>query len=258
MNVSIHIASHLKDLAYLQWCLRSIYEFAEGFSEVVIVVPEQERAKFKQNDLMGKPRLLQYHRIPDQTRWQLQAQLQKTFADQHCPKTDFILHMDSDCIFTGPVTPEHYFEDGKPIMLMEDYKYIPPTTPWKSITENVLKMPCQFETMRRHPQVNPIGIYKDLRDHVAKVQGKPYEAFILQQNGNWPPGFSEHNAIGSFALSQDKWKEAYRWYDVKKETPPPSHVQQFWSHSPIDQKQGTPCEHTEVVPLEMCKQLMEA
>lgn len=258
MNVSIHIASHAKDRDYLFWCLRSIIKFARGFYRVVVTVPAQEIKQFPRNELPGQPLVTTYTRTPDTSRWQLQAQIQKCRADIHCPRADFILHMDSDCIFTDHVRPEDYFIDDKPYMLIESYEHLPADTPWKAVTEKVLGQPCAWETMRRHPQVNPVAVYSELRQHVESVHHLPFEVWVLTQRGGWPPGFSEHNAIGSFALAHPQLKNEYHWIDVKKDPVPPDRIKQFWSLSPVDQPQGTPHDHDQVVPLKICQDIIGA
>lgn len=256
MKVSIHIASHAKDRAYLLWCLRSIVRFASGFYRVVVTVPAQEIEQFIRNDLPGQPLITMYERTQDTSRWQLQAQIQKCRADLHCPRADYILHMDSDCIFTDTVNPDDYFIDGKPYMLIEEYAHLPPGLPWKSITEKVLGHSCEWETMRRHPQVNPAGIYKVLRDHVEALRSEAFDAWILKQNGGWPPGFSEHNAIGALAHDHPEWKDKYHWIDARNGSIPPDKVKQFWSLSPPDKPQESPHDHDQIVPEEVCRQIV--
>lgn len=250
MNTTILIASYSKDKEYLLWCLKSIRKFATGFDGVTVVVPWQERQQFA--DITDQAIIQFYVRIEDQSRWQLHAQVAKCFADRYCPLSNFILHMDSDCIFTEPVTPQDYFVDGKPVMLIEEFSRMP-DSPWKAVTERALGMPVQFETMRRHPQLHPLGLYAAMRKRIEEVHKKPFQDYVLGCAGGFPFGFSEHCALGAFALSRPEWADKYHWIDLAKEQAPKEKVKQFWSIGPIDQPQGTPHDKDRLVPLDFCK-----
>lgn len=251
MNLTeIFIASYAKDIPYLEWCLKSIEKFATGFSGTTIIVPHDEIAMFKR--FTDKSTVVTYHRVTERNKWQLQAQAQKCLADVYCKGADFVLHTDSDCIFTEPVTPQDYFVNGKPVMLIEAHNRLP-GNPWKQVTEEVLKLPVQYETMRRHPQVNPIGIYSDLRKHIETVHQKDFQNFVLSRRCEFPWGFSEHCAIGAFALSQPQWRDQYHWIDLEKEPAPKEKLRQFWSLSPVDKPQNSPHDHDNIVPLEICR-----
>lgn len=242
MKVEILIVSWLKDLVWLEYNLKSIHKFATGFSGVTLLVPDVEAYGFGRaalHDLVKDLKVAFYMRTPDPAKWHLDHQVAKCFADIYCPDADFILHTDSDCVFTEPVTPEDYFVDGKPVMLIEEFARLP-GNPWQKPTEKALGMPVPFETMRRHPQVNPRGIYADLRERIETVHGVPFRDYVLAQKADFPWGFSEHCTIGAFAL-RTRWKDAYLWIDVGAGWQrPPDKLAQFWSHSPPHLPQDLP------------------
>lgn len=240
MKVEILIVSYANDIPYLRHCLRSIRKFATGFSGVRVVVPRIEAKQFSHVKTFDVDYTF-YERDPEKSKWHLHAQVQKCFADVHCPKADFILHTDSDCIFTEPVTPDDYFVDGKPVLLIEPYANLK-DCPWQEVTQRVIGERIDWETMRRHPQVNPRGLYSDFRRHVARTHQVPFEQWVLSQKATFPWGFSEHNALGAFAWNDPVWHNAYHWIDVSKEGHPPSSkkLTQFWSLSPPDKPQSTP------------------
>jgi hypothetical protein len=250
----ILIASYSKDIPYLEWCLKSIDKFATGFSGTTLIVAHDEIGLFKK--FQNKATVVTYHRVADQNKWQIQAQAQKCMADVYCAGADFVLHTDSDCIFTEPVTPDDYIIEGKPVMLIENYDRLN-GNPWKKVTEDVLRFPVKYETMRRHPQVNPIGIYRDLRRHIETVHKQEFQPFVLSRKHDFPWGFSEHCAIGAFALSRPEWREKYCWIDLEKEPSPTSSKKliQFWSHRNMDQDQETPT-GLKLTPLEVCQRII--
>lgn len=254
MNVHILIVSYSGDLPYLELNLRTIRKFCSGFSGVTVVVPDSEMPLFFDLCHDHKAILKIYRRPRDRSAWQIAAQCQKCWADAHCPGSDFVLHTDSDCIFTDPVVPEDYFVGGKPVMLYESYSRLPSDMPWKTVTENILKRPVEYEFMRRHPQVNPTGIYSDFRLYIESLHKQPFTRFIESRNPNYPWGFSEHNAIGAFAFNHPEWSKSYHWHLVEKDGVPKEKLMQFWSHSGIDKPQEishggrfTPRQYTEQI-----------
>lgn len=239
MRVSILIVSWLQDRQWLEHCLRSIEKFARGFHETVVLVPEREVRQFSESvPLPEGVRWGWYDRVQERDRWHLHHQVMKCRADQFCPGADFILHTDSDCIFSEPVTPQDYFVDG-PVMLMEQYSRLQ-GCPWQAVVEAVLQRPVAYEFMRRHPQVNPIGVYAALRKRLCQLHQQPFDDYVLSLKADHPWGFSEHNVIGAFAWYSPEWRGAYHWIDLAREPRPPSKLIQFWSHSPPDQPQDMP------------------
>jgi hypothetical protein len=258
MRTEILIVTWAKDGEYLHYCLRSIAKFATGFSGVTIVAPRQEQASFSAtltefNGFKGRVEL--YDRVADSRKWHLDAQLQKMLADKYCPEADFILHADSDTIFDRPTVPEDYFMDGKPIMLYQSYASLAAYgVPWQQPTERAIGCPAPFETMRRHPQVNPRGVYAAMRDRVSNVHKIAFHDYVLSVKPDFPWGISEHNVIGAFAMSEPGWKEKYHWIDVEKNPYPKGTLFQSWSHGPIDQPQDLPSGGREC-PVEVFRRL---
>ena len=239
MNTEIFIVSYLRDKPWLEFNLRSIEKFCKGFAGVTVLVPELEFQAFSDANLhrLTALTLKTYDRPEPESHWHLRHQVEKCYADVWCPAADFILHTDSDCIFTEPVTPEDYFENGKPVMLHEAYSMLPATIPWKAVTELALGFPVQQETMRRHPQVNPAGVYEAVRSHIAGVHKMDFRDYVMRCKADFPWGFSEHNAIGAFALHDATWRERYHWIDLATQKAPKDKLIQFWSHSPPDKEQ---------------------
>lgn len=234
MKTAIHIVSYVNDLNYLELNLRSIRKFATGFSGVTVLVPFSEAPSFAYLKNQYDVTVLAYNRTKEQSRWHLAAQCQKCFADQHCLDADFILHTDSDCIFTEPVTPDDYFSNGKPIMLYEAYSRLPDDIPWKMVVSAVLLHSVEYEFMRRHPQVNPVGVYRDLRSHIQDIHNTDFQQFVESRKSSYPWGFTEHNIIGAFAWYHPLWRHKYHWHNVGEDGPLPEKLMQFWSHLPVD------------------------
>ncbi len=239
MNVEILIVSYLKDKPWLEHCLRSIRKFAIGFSKTTLLVPGDELDKFF--GMKGLPNnfvLRSYNREKDQRLWHLHHQLMKCRADELCPNAEFIFHTDSDCIFTENVDANEYFDNGKPILWVDEYARLGNGVPWKPVVDNVMGGDNKFETMRRHGAIHYRAIYKDLRDQIEVRHKQPFDQFVLAQKADFPWGFTEFNMLGCMALS-DKWRSKYAIVEMKNGVPK-NKITQFWSHAQLNQKQSTP------------------
>lgn len=240
MKVEILIVSYAKDIPYLVFCLKSISKFASGFSGVTIVVPAVEGNQIAQAIHGITPfKLREYDRQNDPVKWQIEAQYQKCMADQWCPDADYILHTDSDCIFSEPVAPVDYLSFDKPMMMIEAFSRLP-GNPWQEPTERALGMSVRFETMRCHPQVNPKGVYHDMRKRVEIVNGCSFKDYVMACKPTFPWGFSEHATIGAFAYYHPKWNQEYRWVEIPQMQRYNNKILQYWSHAAPDQMHDLP------------------
>lgn len=227
------IVSYRRDVEFLTYALRSIAKFATGFSGTTVVFPEQDR------EIM-LPALAQFQVTPRLYPENRQSpfnhhQAMKCQADLLCPAADFILHMDSDCLFNQPVCPADYFDRGKPVLLKEAFAEFGPGTPrfhqnrygWKEVTEKALGFPIEFETMVRHPAVHPRWIYPALRSHIEQVHGVPFIRYVLDQKDSYPQGFTEFPALGAYAIKYAEW--CYHWVDIRNDVHPPNKLTPFWT-----------------------------
>jgi len=201
----ILIISYLKDKPYLHYCLRSIQKFATGFSGTTLVVPSVEASEFASMAAGFGMGLRTYERDPNPVKWHLHAQVQKHRADEHCPDADFILHTDSDCVFTEPVTPDDYFVDGKPVMLFESYTRIP----GKPVAQRDRAGAQAAGRVRVHAAA-PAGqphwhLPPAARVHRADSWGA-VRAACAGTEGQLSVGWTEHNVIGAFAYYSSEWK----------------------------------------------------
>jgi hypothetical protein len=238
-RTDIFVVSYAHDLRWLEYCVKSIRKFATGFGGLNVLVPTNERALFEPLQNKYRFMLMDYQTPADKVKHHIAHQLQKLNADRWCPDCDYVMHIDSDCCFLEPVTPEDYFSGDKPVMFIEEFSRLK-DNPWQKPTEETLKRPVSHETMRRHPQVNPRGVYGDLRAHIEEVQGMPFDDFVLSRKPTYPWGLSEHCLIGAFAMNSDKWASAYAWVDLGHQKAPKNKLIQFWSWSPPEVEQDLP------------------
>lgn len=207
MTVDIFIKTYPVDYPWIEYCLRSIDKFATGFRNVVTVdQSESEKPPFVRQSV----RIIRKPEYGEDG--YLSQQVFKLCADEFTD-ADYICYIDSDTIFTRPVTPETYFQDGLPIWLMTPYEQT--KTPWQPIIEKFIGLPLPFrveyEFMRRSPILAPrwllqhLRMYCELRHHMSLkdyVMSQPYREY------------SEFNAIGALAYY---WRrENFHWIDTSK------------------------------------------
>jgi len=225
----------------MKYSLRSFRKYCSRFSGVTIAVPTVDVNKFLPLEEFSTPDcpvlIKNFLEYPGQGFVHHLAM--KCYADVFCPNADYVLHMDPDCLFSGPQTPDDYFVDGKPVLVIEPYsevkKYHEPRFHWKSVTEMALKFDCPYETMCRHPAVHPRSTYRALRDYMERIHITPFYDFVIKQKNKYPQGFGEFNTLGSFAIKF--LPDNYSFIDIggKRESGhPPALLEQMWSYTGVN------------------------
>lgn len=246
-NTEIVIVSFLPDLEWITLSLRSISKYATGFSGVTIIVPWDDLGSFlpfeawKTKD--GAPIKVKKY-IDVRGKGMLMHEVMICSADLYCPHADFIMHMDSDCLFHEEVTPEDYIRNGKPDLLMVKYTSFPAGRAeyrWQQNVMRALGLPMehvQFETMQRHPSCHRIETYKEVRQRIEQIHKCPFNQYVIEQENSWPQGFAEFPTLGAWAYYGSLH---YNFIEIEKPDiqghPKSAHkVTQFWSHSSRDPK----------------------
>lgn len=240
MNVWINYVTFSRDLDWMRYSLDSFRKYCSGFSGITIVVPAWDVDKFLQFEKYSTPEcpVLVKNFLEYPGKGFVHHLAMKCYADVFSPQASHILHMDPDCLFSAPTTPNDYFVEGLPVLVIEPYKFLETAHPgrfgWKKVTEEALKFDCPYETMCRHPAVHPSKTYGLLRSHVESVHQTPFYDFVLKQKNSYPQGFGEFNTLGAFALKYTP--NDYHWIDRcdngDKNDPAP-HVTQLWSYTGI-------------------------
>lgn len=216
MTYTIFIKSYRGDFRWLTYCLRSIQKFATGFKEIVIVIPDTDNL-----DHLTAERVI---KVKESGTPYMFQQAVKMYADTYTD-ADFISFVDSDCVFTEPVTPETFMTDGKVNWLHTPWEHIADETSkvWREVMRRCVGKDAPAEFMRRHPQMIPRWALEEFRGFVAQKHGVSLEHYILSQPGR---SFSEFNCIGFYL-----WLHHYdkiHWIDTS-EGIPPTVLKQFWS-----------------------------
>lgn len=249
-KVAIYIVTYYKDAEFLKYCLESIHRYALGFHSVVLAVPMADSAVISPiyQDFLarGMPIYRTYFKeeFREQGKGHLYQNLLKCHGDKRTTfddkPVDFVLHVDSDCIFTAPFTPQDYMRDGKPILLYEDYERLKPVGTegtgylWKAPTENALGFAVQHEFMRRLPLMYPVALYGRMREHVERFKKTAFWGYVLKQKHTFPYGFAEFNTLGAYAWQY--MHEQFCWVNAATDPLPANKLEQMWGRGGLDFK----------------------
>ena len=232
MTCSILIKSFRKDFEWLFYCLKSIQKFASGFEEIVVIIPDTDDLQ------LTAERLVKIHEpgpsatsVFNHGAGYCYQQVVKMNADKYTT-SDYVCHLDSDCIFTKPVRPEDLFvNEGyavlKPLWLMTPFVEILPTD--KNLVAHVECMEKfsginpEFEMMRRHSQVIPRWAYGCFREYCLSRHGKTFEEYAMASGFR---GISEFNLMGDFLRRE--FPNFIHFHDTRFGIPE-SYVLQSWS-----------------------------
>src|SRR5262249_14492852 len=150
-----------------RYCVQSIYKFATGFRKIWIISPAELGAdRFAYGS--GGGRQIEWKVLNEECEdHYLSQQIHKLYADVITDyQADYILHIDSDTVFTQPVAPESFFslrDDGLPQIIWPYTPYKAIETPWQPITEKFMQEPVENEFMRRFPIMIPRWLYSRIR-----------------------------------------------------------------------------------------------
>lgn len=214
------LKSYSNDYEWLCYSLRSVHKFATGFREIVIITSD---SPLSSEGCYGKERWIVHHQkltdgYIDQQRVKLHAD---AFTD-----ADYILYLDSDTVFTKPVTPATFIVDGKPIWMMTPFASIGEDAKkaWFAVMTKFMGKEPQFEFMRRLPFCFPRWLLVELRKFCLEKHGKSLADYIKAQPGR---AFSEFNVAGAFAY--ERFRSEFHWINTEVDVWPEQIV--FQSHS---------------------------
>lgn len=233
------IVSFLPDLEFLRYCLRSIQKFATGFAGVTVVVPDRDEEAFEFVEAYGAT--LKCFDEPAGKGFNAH-QLQIIEADRYCPLADYLLFMDSDCVFWEPVKPENYFVDGKPIHLRERYDTLTNKVRlnWRTAVTAATGIEPEYEGMARLPALHIREVFQATRDRISTHTCKFHDQYILGCKNDFPQGFSEFNVL--YAVAHEQFYDRYYWVEVNVTTADGGYeyrhgvdfMKAFWSHAGVD------------------------
>lgn len=244
MTTDILIVSCAKHFPWLRFALLSCKKFAKGFRQVKVLVPEEDLSAITPlltemsqidgisikvqcyDDWPGKGFLRHEHVI---------------MSSDEFTDADFVCHIDSDCMFTEPVTPEDYFVNGKPVLVHASFHWLVTSqqanlSMWQVAVEKAVGWVPTQETMRLHPAVHYRKTYQKTRECIEAHTKMSCADYVRSGLNEFPQSVAEFPTLGAVA-----WKffhDDYHWLDQEKGEWPYQKLTQWWSHSPPDQPQS--------------------
>jgi hypothetical protein len=230
VSCDIFIRTYPGDYLWLKWCVKSIGRFCDGFRKIVIVSPDPDACPTTPEELFTEIRKgiktipIQWKVLNEESEdHYLSQQIHKLYADVITDyQADYILHIDSDTVFTRPVAPSDFLDDGKVTWPYTPYSAI--EVPWKPITEKFMCSDVENEFMRRFPIVIPRWLYPRLREFCHTKHGCIVSSYVKMQPLR---SFSEFNALGAYA-----WKfhrDKFHWINTTEMALPEPFARQFFS-----------------------------
>jgi len=214
MTIDIFIRTYKNDLEWLKYCLKSINKFVTGHQSIIISIPEGEKHLIDSWNLTSE-KVIGWN--PTTDNGYIDQQINKLLAYKST-NADYILFVDSDCIFKEPVNiQEHYFMDNLPYLMKTRYELVGDAICWKETTESIIGQPLEYEYMRRIPCLFRSQTLKNL-DLYVNCGGLAERSRL-----------SEFNLIGAYIDLFEK--ENYRIIDTEKEPIPSDCARQMWSWS---------------------------
>lgn len=248
MTHQILIASYKKDFEFLYWNLVTLQRFMRGFLPPVISVSSDDAAECRQIVRRAYPKAEVWVQDGPPGLGNLRAQISMMLGDKLCGNAGYIWLVGSDCVVSGDFSPEPFFRNGKPVMLVNSYdkllQYAPGIEPWRVGTTNALGFIPQFEYMRRLPLIYPTGLFEPMRRHIETLHEMPFDKYVYgvgayaqRSNRSDAANVSESNIMGAFA---DRFMhDAYEWVNLDEDyegemSRLPNPMIQFWSHGGLD------------------------
>jgi hypothetical protein len=217
MSYSIFIKTWKDDVKWLPYTLQSIKKYAVGNNEIVIVADRSCAVDVKTLDeVAGFAKVVV---VEDWENGYIQQQWIKLNADTIVKQdSDYVLFVDSDCIFHTTFSEQSFMRDRKPVLLKTAYGSLGGAEAWKSITEEFVGFPVNYEYMRRLP-----WMYRT--SSLTAFKNKYPNTFNYLSNLQ-SRDFSEFNALGAYIEKYESDKYCVSDTEVWL---PNAVAKQYWS-----------------------------
>ncbi len=225
--IDIFIKSYYKDFKMLNYCLKSIEKYLTGYNKIVIVIPKKDYQIYQSIVHTDLP--IELHVVEEYGDGYLYQQFIKMTAYKYCD-SQFIMYVDSDCIFDKHINIENLVSNGQPEILYTHYSKVDEAICWKQCTERFMNDVVEFEFMRRLPLI----YHRETLETIHNLE--PNLESVVMNSGR----FSEFNALGAWAFVHQKDKYSFVNTDNWKPVDPLG--VQLWSHCTKNQ---TPLEKLE-------------
>lgn len=232
--IDIFIRSYPGDFEWLGYCLKSIKKYCTGFRQIILTVTEDNIEKARNSEFLD---LSDVSLMPCK-KYLIQDYVGQMITKSMCPNfsdADIFFHIDSDSMFYYPFDLKNILKDNKIryyYNLYEDVKI----SPWRSITENIMKQSIEYEFMRKAPMSFYKETYINLQKFFLEKHKKEIDKWIEDRHKNYNKKetaighnvfYSEFNALGAYAFYYQN--EKYNFIEAWKEEAPIDILKVYWS-----------------------------
>jgi hypothetical protein len=199
-KVEIMLVGCRRDADFLEYALKSIERYAQGFAGTTLVIPNEDIQFIKYHPPQVK--IVPYKEQAG--KGFLHHMIQICRADEHCPKAEFILHMDCDNMFWQPTRPEDFVSGGKCLMVRQHYDEVQKLNrarlKWRECVKAATGYMPEYDTMVRHPNVYPRALYWHVRNLVEQHTRRPFNDYVFDGQDKFPQTFCEFVTLGNIGL----------------------------------------------------------
>lgn len=218
-NCSLLIRTYADDAQRLVFLLKSIDKYCRNLNEYVVVCREQCRSTIA--PVVSRHSRFKLSICPDYDFDYIGQQITKLRSHLYT-NCDFVLHVDSDCIFVRPFDLSAHFFGGLPVLYHREYDYFyreKAEMPWQYVTSKFLCRQVDYEFMALFPLIYPRRLYLDLEKWFCSIHGFEYEG--IEPRLKIRHEFSEFNLMGAFSYYRPNRAAPYHvhlnWGDYSPE-----------------------------------------
>lgn len=248
-GVQILIVTYAKDFPWLEYAVRCMGRHLRRFQGVTIAIPQEHLDGLVGMNLMRYPGVRELN-VGVKTYFEppgkgfLNHEMMMASAEQLVPAgTQWVMHLDADCMFKIATDPQDYFLNDKPQYIYRSWESLSSPDPrdptqkivsdcimWKEPTSKQLGYQSDVYTMCRHPNVFPIEFYRPYREHIANHHQMSFEQYMLSGERNSHP----QDRMDLTAMGQYAWtfmRDRFHWINCATEEYPKDRQQAYHSHS---------------------------
>jgi len=238
MTTDIFIKTYHKDFQWLPFCLKSIEKFGVGFRNVIIVSDNDghtispdylnERCKVIYVDISRIAPTSVEHGVG--YLWQQYIKL----TWYNYSNADAVLIMDSDEMFTKPISPDSFKKRGKFVWNYRTWDKAGNGVCWKTSTDFLLKIDSKYDAMAITGFILQKETSIALKNHLCSIHATSdiWDIFVKYNMHT----ASEFNLFGSFIHHFDRL-EYTQIFDYNKENCVNYTIRKAWSWGGISDEE---------------------
>jgi hypothetical protein len=150
----------------------------EGYRHVVVVVPPSSLDRLPRDDIFNWKRV-GLRACDEYADDYLGQQITKLNADAWTD-ADYVLIVDSDCVFRAPCSlASLFFDDQRPVIRYLSRSRRPATDGWRVCVEDFHGLPLPFDPLTASPWLYPVSLFGELRAAALRRHRMPIDRWIL-------------------------------------------------------------------------------